>query len=255
MNSRDVHAGMFHGNRPQKTATLLARQIVREIFEQNLEVGDPLESERDMLEHYDVGRGTLREALRHLELEGVLRIRPGRGGGPIIAAPSSRHLASTLALLLQFEGATFGAVLETRKHLEPLTARLAAERVTPELRRELEESIVRMDSLMGDADGFLTENRAFHGCVAWGAQNAIFGFFINSLHWITDGSVLGAQYPTRFQKAINVAHRNITEAIAAGDGDEAWQAMDAHMAETAAYFNKKYPELVDRELTWDLVDK
>ncbi|WP_291409717.1 FadR/GntR family transcriptional regulator [Actinophytocola sp.] len=246
---------MSRADRPQKTATLLARRIVREIFEQKLDIGDPLESEREMLQHYDVGRGTLREALRHLELEGVLRIRPGRGGGPIVDAPSSRHLASTLALLLQFEGATFGSVLETRKHLEPLTARLAAERVTPELRRELEESVVRMDSLLGDADAFLLENRAFHGCVAWGGRNPIVGFFINSLHWITDGSVLGAQYPTRFQKAINLAHRNITEAIVAGDADGAWEAMGAHMDETATYFKKKYPELVNRELTWDLVDK
>ena len=67
--------------------------------------GDKLISEQKMVERYGVARGSLREALRFLELQGVLRIKSGPGGGPVIDTPNAHHFASTLALLLQFVGA------------------------------------------------------------------------------------------------------------------------------------------------------
>src|SRR5262249_45852383 len=76
-------------------------------------------------------RGSLREALRYLELQGVLRIKSGPGGGPVIETPNGRHFASTLALMLQFVGARFRALIETRWVVEPGIAALAAERATP----------------------------------------------------------------------------------------------------------------------------
>jgi GntR family transcriptional regulator, transcriptional repressor for pyruvate dehydrogenase complex len=70
-------------NRPRKTALLLAQRIVRDIDQNNLRPGDTLPPERVMTQTYEAGRGTLRESLRFLELEGVLflqaraRRRPG----------------------------------------------------------------------------------------------------------------------------------------------------------------------------------
>ncbi|MEE2058136.1 FadR/GntR family transcriptional regulator [Rhodococcus artemisiae] len=78
-------------------------------------VSDPLATEPRMCASHGVGRSTLREALRILELLGVVAIRPGRGGGPMVAAPDSRHLASTMALLMQCSDTAFRSVVELRK--------------------------------------------------------------------------------------------------------------------------------------------
>lgn len=242
--------GGQHQSRPAKTATLIAQRIVHEIFERHLTEGDPLPPEREMLEAYNVGRGTLREALRYLEIEGVLEIRPGRNGGPVVASPTSRHLASTLALLLQFHGTPFRRIMEARFYLEPTTARLATERLTPDLERQLLGSVERMTSLIGDMDDFLVENRNFHEAIAWGSDNPLLGYLLNSLHWITDGSRLGAQYSARYQRAITDAHRRIVEAMVARDAERAAAEMSAHIQEAIEFFERRNPEILNRDLRW-----
>ena len=75
---------MSVSSRPQKTALIVAKRVVEDIYKSGQSAGDRLPPERVMLEHYGVGRGTLREALRFLELQGVLTLKPGPGGGPVI---------------------------------------------------------------------------------------------------------------------------------------------------------------------------
>lgn len=249
---RDVIPNSQLHSTPPKRATMLAQRIVREIKAQKLVPGTPLPPERDMLESYHVGRNTLREALRLLELQGVLTIRPGPGGGPVVTAPDSRHLASTLALLMQFADTPFRAVIETRQMLEPLTARLCAERGDQALLDDLQASVERMGTLLDDRAAFLEENRAFHHLVAWGSANPLFGYCINSLHWITDGTVLGVDYPRRFRKIVWHAHQNVYATIASRDGDQAESAMRTHMDDTLVYFEKHYRRQMDDTLSWEM---
>src|SRR4051794_18860504 len=64
-----------------KYADVLAQRLINEIIEGDLRPGAMLPPEKEMLGRFGVGRASLREALRHLELQGVLSIRPGPGGG------------------------------------------------------------------------------------------------------------------------------------------------------------------------------
>jgi GntR family transcriptional repressor for pyruvate dehydrogenase complex len=109
--------------RRQKIAMTIAQAIVSEISKNRYPPGTKLPTERDMLERYQAGRGTLRESLRFLEMNGVITVKPGPGGGPVVAEPNSRDLASTLGLFLELNGTSFGSVLEVREVLEPAIAR------------------------------------------------------------------------------------------------------------------------------------
>jgi GntR family transcriptional regulator, transcriptional repressor for pyruvate dehydrogenase complex len=249
---RDVYPRSIPTGMPPKRATVVAQRIVKEIRDRNLQPGDHLPPERDMLETYSVGRNTLREALRVLELQGVLTIRPGPGGGPVVTAPDSRHLASTLALLMQFADTPFRAVIETRQLLEPLTARLCAERGNRGLWADLRESVTRMGDSLDDLDAFLAENRRFHDLVAWGSENPLFGYCINSLHWITDGTALGVDYPRRFRKLVWQAHDSVCTGIESGEGAQAEAAMRSHMDDTLSYFEKHYQRQMDEVLSWEM---
>ena len=118
--------------RPPKTALVVAKRIIEDIARRWNTVGDRLPPEHLMLEQYGVGRGTLRESLRFLELQGALVLKPGPGGGPIVNHPDAGTLSASLSLLLQFDNAPFSTIMEARSVMEPSLARMAAERMTPE---------------------------------------------------------------------------------------------------------------------------
>jgi DNA-binding FadR family transcriptional regulator len=108
---KDMTPHAYEPRMPPKRSEVVAQRIVKDIRARGLRPGDVLVAEPEMCAAYGVGRSTLREALRVLELQGVIAMRPGRGGGPVVAAPNSRHLASTMALLMQFSNTTFRSVL------------------------------------------------------------------------------------------------------------------------------------------------
>lgn len=242
------------GPRPQKTAMLLAQRIVGDIADRGLRPGTPLLAERDMLEHYGVARGTLREALRFLEIQGVITIKTGPGGGPVVAEPSSRPLASTTALLLQLTGTPFQTVLEARMVLEPVLAAKAAVRIGDDDLERLHESVRRMREHLDDVDYFLEENERFHSIIAQAADNELFALMIGSLNWITDATPLGVEYTPEARETVAKEHSRIYQAIAARDADRASAAMGVHISDFAAYVQRYYPRIVDEPLRWDLVN-
>ncbi|MBF6619301.1 MAG: FadR family transcriptional regulator [Patulibacter sp.] len=237
--------------KPKKTAMLLAQRIVGEIVDSGLEPGASLLSEREMLEEYGVARGTLREALRFLEIQGVITIRTGPGGGPVVNAPASRHLASIIAMMLQLDAAPFRSVLEARATLEPWMARRAAERRTEAQLESLHESVRRIEAHTDDVDAFLDENSVFHAEIATAAGNEVFSMIIGSLNWIVDGSVLGVTYSETQRSAIAREHRRIYQAIVARDGDRAAAAMAVHMHDYGTYLERFFPQLLDAPIRWD----
>lgn len=236
--------------KPPKTAIIVAQAIVSEIVNGGYEPGHMLPPERQMLLDYEVGRGTLREAMRFLEIQGIVSIKPGPGGGPFVTAPDSRHLASTLALQLQVNGTPFRSVVEARQVLEPALAAQAAERATPEHIAEIALTVENMGAELGNLRAFLIENERFHDVIAWSSGNPLFGMLLTSLHWITDGTALGVDYPEKRRKAVLIAHREIYEAIAAHDGDRAQATMNRHVGEFARYLEANYPALMDQSIPW-----
>lgn len=241
------------GHRPQKTSMLVAHRIVSDIVRAGLAPGTALESEREMLQHYEVGRGTLREAVRFLELQGVLNMKIGPGGGPVVTTPDARHLANTLALLLQFSGATFRAVVEARLLLEPVIAEHSARAPHAEAIDELGRCVDRMLEHLDDSHTFLEENARFHDLVALASGNLLFWFILSSLHWIIDGSALGVDYPERQRRAVVAAHREIYEALRDGQPEAAAASMRSHMEEYLTYLERRYPRVMDQAVPWDPV--
>jgi DNA-binding FadR family transcriptional regulator len=240
--------------KPRKTATLLAQRIVGEITAQDLAPGTPLRAERDMLEQYGVARGTLREALRFLEMQGVITIKTGPGGGPVVSRPESRHLASTIAMMLQLRHASFRSVLEARAVLEPALARLAAERITREELEQLSQVQHEMRDRIGDLDGFLAGNVEFHRLIADAAGNQVFALVIASINWICDATALGVRYSAESQQVVVDEHARIYKAIASGNPDRAGAAMSMHIADFSEYLEKRYPSVLDEPLRWDQID-
>ena len=237
--------------RPEKTALLVARRIVGDIRRNGNAAGDRLPPEVSMIEKYQVGRGTLRESLRFLELQGVITLKPGPGGGPIVQKPDASNLATTLLLMLQFENARFSSILEARCALDPLMARLAASRMEPVRLKELEESVELMRESLDDLEVFLVANRNFHQAIAWSSGNPVYGLLLDALVDIADGTRVGVSYPAPRRAGILKAHADIYEAINRHDGNASEEAMSRHMQEYVDYVTRKFPEALTELVTWD----
>ena len=236
--------------RPQKTAMLVAQRIMADVNRRGNTIGDRLPPERVMLEQYDVGRGTLRESLRFLELQGVISLKPGPGGGPVVQRPDASSLATALTLLLQFENAPFRTIAEARTGLEPMMAQLAAGRMTDEQLGELKLSVDTMHEHVRDQAVFLEENKRFHDIIAHGSGNALFGVLVDALLGILDGSAIGIDYPEIRRSAVHKAHLRIYEALAERNPAAASEAMAEHIREYIKYAQRKFPDVLDAPITW-----
>ena len=115
-------AGSPAGADSMKTHERVAAQIRRRIVSGDLAVGERLPPEEELTRFFGIARTTLREALRVLEAQGLIEIRRGRGGGPVVTEPSLELAANALAISLQLQGATVGDMVAVRGVLEPHAA-------------------------------------------------------------------------------------------------------------------------------------
>lgn len=238
--------------RPQKTALLVAKQIVEDIARRGNTVGDRLPPEHLMLEEYGVGRGTLRESLRYLELQGALTLKPGPGGGPIVQQPDAGTLAASLSLLLQFENAPFSTIMEARAVMEPPLARLAAQRRSPEALERLRANVESLRADSRDTAAFTAGSEHFHALIAWGSGNALFGYLFDAMVGILAGATMGVEYPKRQREHTCAIHEEIYTAIADADADAASSLMARHITEHTTYLEKRFRTALERPISWDL---
>lgn len=230
---------------------LVAQRIVSDINRRGNTVGDRLPPERVMLEEYEVGRGTLRESLRFLELQGVIALRPGPGGGPVVQQPDAIAVATALTLLLQVEKAPLRTIAEARLDFEPMMAQLAAQRMSDDQLADLRSSVDTMQEHLGDQGVFLAEDKRFHAVIAHGSGNALFGHLVDALLGILDRSAIGIDYPEMRRSAVHQAHLRIYEAVASRDASESAAAMADHIDQYVRYAERKFPEVLAAPIVWN----
>ncbi|MFD4351215.1 FadR/GntR family transcriptional regulator [Nocardia sp. NPDC058518] len=238
---------------PAKSSFLLAEQILQDIVDDNLEPGDALLPEKAMVEKYEVGRGTVREALRLLEYQGAIQIKQGLNGGPYVQLPNSVHFASTIGFRMQLQRTPFRTIVEVRTAMEPMICRLAAERISDtaidELQRTIDEMKVMVDS-HEDSRRFNDLNTRFHNVVGWASANPLFQLLADSLLDIMDGAVVGLRYSEESRAGVIAAHEAIAAALRERDPDQAAAAMTVHLEQWEKYANKMYPQVLEETVPW-----
>ncbi len=165
-------------NRPAKVSELLARDIVAEIASRRARPGDTLPSEASLITRFGVGRGSLREALRILEVEGIITMKTGPGGGAVVATHDPGGLARMMSLHLQVRRVTYLELLHARRTLEPMMARLAAEGTTGEMAAQLRENLAQTRTIGDDDyDGLADVWADFHELIGRFSGNRIMDLF------------------------------------------------------------------------------
>lgn len=235
--------------RPAKMGEMIADAIADEILEQNLQPGTRLPNEAQMVERYEAGRGTVREAIRLLEADGMIDVRPGLGGGPVVREPDVERVARRLSILLRLSGSTFGAVVDARKALEPSLAQHAATAATDEQLEELRGSVERL-AAAEDAGGqtFIEENARFHSLVAEASHNPVLQTFWLAIRAIVDGQEVGVRYDEGARHAVVLAHQRVLAAIEARDPELAAVEMGKHVAAIDLHLAEHHPDLIEDQI-------
>jgi GntR family transcriptional repressor for pyruvate dehydrogenase complex len=117
-------------DRSRKAHEVVADQLRQRIVSGELVEGQRLPPEEELTVQFDVARTTLREALRVLESQGLISIKRGRGGGPLVTHPNVEPIAMALAVALQIRGTTVGDLDAARQMIEPQIAGQLARRHT-----------------------------------------------------------------------------------------------------------------------------
>lgn len=239
--------------RASKTSELLAREIIYDVERRNLKAGNVLPSETAMLSQYGVSRGSLREALRILETHGLVSMKPGPGGGPVLETVNPKDFGRMATFYFRLEGATFGELLEALAVVEPVYARLAAQRCASGLtdqrmRIALEETT---EMSVSNQDRYTQSARSFHSIIASSSGNKILDIFGQALREIfTDRVGTAALYPQRHRELVRKEHMEIAAAILAGKEQRAHTLMLKHSVGLAEYVKRNHPRLFKEVVDW-----
>ena len=246
--------GARNTGRP-KMAVLLAEAITEDLVSGGVKPGTMLAPEAQMMRQYDVGRATVREAMRLLEARGLLEVRPGRSGGPIVRDLDSSQLTHALALLLRVSEASVKEVVESREVIEPALAARAARHRTEQDIAELVRIQALVAASVDDDEAFSTHNREWHSRIARASANEPMHLFWQAISYIADGHVAGVRYSRSDRQAAVRIHERIMAAIVAGDADAAADLMSRHLGAMHAYMTRHYPAVLRRGVALPLGER
>lgn len=203
----------------------VAYQIANLIISQNLHPGDKLPNEFELGSLLNVGRGTIREAVKILVARNVLEVQRGRGTF-ISKHPGQVDDPLGLAfypdqLKLAFD------LLEVRMQLEPWIASVAAERADEKDIEELRARCEQVEKDILDGVNHLESDRKFHICIAKCTRNDVVPKLIPVISFSVD--LFGTLNERRLLTETIIGHRAITDAIEAHDPEAAKNALIAHI--------------------------
>lgn len=238
--------------RTEKISEVIAREIVKD--SRGLAPGTMLPSEAKLLEKYQVGRASLREALRLLEVQGLIVIRPGPGGGPMISAVDSAHFGRMASLYFHLAGATYRDTLDARLILEPVVAGLIAQEQDPDHMRVLQAYLDRpaSDDPTGPEDERVFE---FHAMLMGMSGNPVITLLAQSLQdllidrWAASRSELERGHDFTHVDDMDI-HDMIARAIIEGRPAQAEQLMREHMNDFVQYQLAHDPRRLEQTVSW-----
>lgn len=222
-----------------RTYFAILQEIKTLLADGTLKAGCRLPPERACAEQYQVSRSTVREALRALELMGIVRCSHGEGN--FLTDNVSECLVEPFALMFLMAGQNTAYIQQMRRAIEPETARLAARNRSPECALEILRLCDAIERNTGGSE-YAVLDRKFHYLIAKEAQNPFLLSILTAASRLIEDQILRVRLAVMgdAQKValVNVHHRAIAEAIAAQNEEEAARMMLAHMQMVGPYAEK-----------------
>lgn len=213
-----------------KASDVLANELRERILNGEFAEGMALPPERELVTQTRMSRATVREALRILQVQGLVRIKAGRAGGTFVQRPGRDAVAKSVSLLIRGQQVRLAALLETREAIEPFCARLAARNRTDADLDRLEDANETLADTTSSLARFLQANVDWHLGVAVASHNELLAGLMTALSRAIYASTENDRFVDREVRHETArAHRSITAAIRAQDSDAAVRRMERHV--------------------------
>ena len=230
-----------------KTYERIVRHIRGEISSRKLRPGDRLQPEADLARILGVSRPTVREALKVLESQNVLRSSTGPTGGTFVGALDGtgvvEHLTDSISMLLDVDELTLEELWEVREVTDVPAAELAALRRTEQDRFVIEKTL-EMDELKEGVA--IVSDISFHMAIAEASKNRMLSLFAGSIHMtlrtLAERYVIPEDDLPEVKRISQQQHRLICEAISEQDGALAASRMREHLQLSFAVYEQAIPK-------------
>jgi DNA-binding FadR family transcriptional regulator len=218
-----------------KSYDVLANQLRETILRGEIQEGDPLPTERELVTQTGLSRGSVREALRMLAVEGLLQTRHGRLGGNIVTLPGNESMANSINQFVRGRKLPLRTLQQTREVLEPALARLAAQHRTDgdlQLLKALHDDLI---GSVGSFQQFSLNNIKWHNCVAKASGNELLAAMLYAMSYGVAIATMTEEYDTMdTRNQVIRVHALINDAIESRDADQAEHRMRQHIRATHA---------------------
>jgi GntR family transcriptional regulator, transcriptional repressor for pyruvate dehydrogenase complex len=215
----------------------VARQIQRLIVDGVLKPGELLPPERQLAEQFGVSRTSVRDAIRALELTGLVIARHGEGN--VVADVSADTLVAPIATLLLRKRKLVAELLDVRRMLEPALAARAAVHATDEEIAHLEEILRRQRERTARGESTIEEDSEFHYSIALAARNSVVRALLDVLmDLLRETRARSLQVDGRLERSL-AGHRRILDAIKRRDAEGAERAVRQHLDEIESIVMKR----------------
>ena len=216
---------------------MFAERLRQHILRGQYAWGDQLPTERELASEARLGRGSIREALRILEAQGLVQTHPGRHGGSIVSRPSDHLLAQQIDSYARTHGLSLQALVDARAAIEPMVAQLAAMHRTEEDLATLRRVADRLDDAAeADVRRFLKENVKWHHALAAASHNDLLRAFATSISSLMYEVSRIRNFATPDVRAVvSKSHRRIFAAIEQRDAAAARRRTERDIASYARY--------------------
>ncbi|WP_282607803.1 FadR/GntR family transcriptional regulator [Pelagibius sp. Alg239-R121] len=231
----------------------VAEAIKDWVVEQGLQAGDRLPGEAELIVRFGMAKGTIREAMRILEAQGLIKTRTGPGGGGFVHEVSRQRAKALLGNYFYFKDLTIGDIYQLRLTLEPELAASLAGKLSDDILQQLENNIATYSKPAGDLEEERAQHIAslrFHAIMAEQAQNPLLGFIIDFMvNLLSDLTVYRRLYsPPNIElwKQGRDHQRALVKALRDGDSNLARSIMSDHMEIAWALMRQQEVDMQNR---------
>ncbi|WP_372987144.1 FadR/GntR family transcriptional regulator [Marinobacter sp.] len=228
-----------------KRSDQIVESVKRWVALNRMQPGERLPNERELMEQFECSKGTVREALKSLEVQGLVSIRTGPNGGAILERVPYEKASALLRNFLHFEQPSGPEIYALRTLVEPEIAALATPRLTDEDLAALNALIKRCEVAPETFEERMDQRIAeleFHVLLAQRCGNAMLAFIGRFVNDMIRDMVIFKKSALPEQREFSCAnlkyHQKLLAALKARDADSARQLMHEHM-KSAEHFNRE----------------